>query len=201
VTRSARNPLLAALLAAAVAVLAFSLVNGPTRAAPPSGDPPLGAALSEEDRIVVEAAPVQRGEPAPLADPAVDPTDAEVVARAYLAAAHSTTPADAGRTSLRGAAYALAGSPPATVGVVVLDPPPAGQARTATVTGLELVTADPGDRRRAYRAELGTATGPPGGALTVDLVSRHVVLAREPDGRWLVAADSPTIPDLLAGED
>ncbi|TQM06222.1 hypothetical protein [Pseudonocardia kunmingensis] len=200
-TRPARISLLAALSAAAVALLVFSLVGGATQATPPSGDPPSGAAIGEEDRRAVDAAPVRRGAPAPPADPAVDPADPDAVARAYLAAAHSTTPDDAGRTSLRGAAYAVPGSPPATVGVVVLDPPPAGQARTATVTALSLVTADAGDRRRAYRAEVGTATGAPGGTAVVDLGTRHVVLARQPDGRWLVAADSPATPELLAGED
>jgi hypothetical protein len=201
VTRSARISLLAAFVATAVAVLALSLAGGAARSEPPSNDPPLGAALSEEDRVALDAEPVQRGAPAPASDPGVDLTDPEVVARAYLEAAHSTTPADAGHTSLRGAAYAVPGSPPATVGVVVVDPPPEGATRTATVTALALVTADPGDDRRAYLAEVGTATGPPGGTLTVEIVERHVVLARQPDTRWLVAADSPATPDLLAGED
>jgi hypothetical protein len=201
VTRSTRTALLAALLAAMVAVLAFSLIGGTTRVGPPSGDPPLGGALSEADRVALDAMPVERGEPPPPPDPAVDLTDPEDVARAYLAAAHSAGPADAGRTSLRGAGYAVPGSPPATVGVIVVDPPPAGAARTATVTALALVAVAPGDVRRAYRAEVGTATGPAGGTLTVDLVARHVVLARQPDARWLVAADSPATTDLLAGED
>jgi hypothetical protein len=201
VSRSVRTPLLAALAAAAVAALAFALAGGAAQPTPPSGDPPLGAALSEEDRLALDAAPVQRGAPAPTADPAVDLQDPEAVAHAYLAAAHSTTPEDAGHTSLRGAAYAVPGSPLATVGVLVVDPPPAGTVRTATVTALDLVTTAPGDRRRAYRAEVGTATGPPGGELTVALVTRHVVIARQADGRWLVAGDSPATPDLLAGED
>jgi hypothetical protein len=201
VTRSARAPLLAALAAGAVALLAFALAGGAAQGTPPAGGPPPGAVLSEEDRLALDAAPVRRGEPAPAADLTVDPGDPDAVARAYLAAAHSGTPEDAGRTSLRGSAYAVPGSPPATVGVVIVDPPPPGAVRTATVTALDLVTVDPGDRRRAYRAEVGTATGPPGGELTVDLVTRHVVIARQPDGRWLVAADSPATPDLLAGED
>ncbi|HYH31581.1 MAG TPA: hypothetical protein VD903_14455 [Pseudonocardia sp.] len=200
-TRSARIPLLAALVAAAVTVLAVALTGGVVPVPPPSGEPPPGAALSEEDRAALDAAPVQRGEPAPPPDPAVDATDPEAVARAYLVAAHSLIPTDAGRTSRRGAAYAVPGSPPATVGVVVVDPPPPGQTRTATVTALALVAADPGNGRRAYRAEVGTATGPPGGGAAVALVARHVVLARQPDARWLVAADSPATPDMLAGED
>jgi hypothetical protein len=200
VNRSVQVPLLAALAVTAVAVVAFLLTAGTTQS-PPSGDPPLGGAISEEDRIALDAVPVERGAPAAPADPAVDLTAPEVVARAYLAAAHSLTPEDAGHTHLRGAAYAVPGSPPATVGVVVVDPPPPGSARTATVTALELAAADHGGTRRGYRAEVGTATGPPGGEVTVGLVERFVVLANQPDGRWLVAADSPATPDLPAGED
>jgi hypothetical protein len=201
VNRSIRIPLLAALAVTAVAVGAFLLISGGFGEAPPSGDPPLGGVLSEEDRIALDAVPVERGEPAAPTDPAVDPTDPEAVARAYLAAAHSTAPEDAGHTHLRGAAYAVPGSPAATVGVVVVDPPPPGSVRTATVTALELAAADQGNNRRGYRAEVGTATGPPGGPLTVGVVERYVVLAHQPDGRWLVAADSPATPDLPAGED
>jgi hypothetical protein len=193
-------PLLAAGAAALSAVLALTLVRGAAGDTPPSGDPPLGAALSEADRIALDAVPVLRGAPPGPLDPALDMTDPESVARAYLTAAHSVTTADTGRTHLRAAGYAAPGSPPATVGVVVLDPPPSGSIRTAAVTSLELVAADGGDRRRGYRAELGTATGPPGGPLAVDLLARHVVLARQPDGRWLVAAESPVTPDLPAGE-
>jgi hypothetical protein len=201
VNRSTRVPLLAALAVTAVTVITFALTGGGPHQAPPSGDPPLGGAISEEDRIAIDAVPVQRGAPAAPADPTVDLTDPEAVARAYLGAAHSLTPEDAGHTHLRGAAYAVPESPPATVGVVVVDPPPTGSARTATVTALELAAADHGNSRRGYRAEVGTATGPPGGSLTIGLVERYVVLARQPDGSWLVAADSPVTPDLPAGED
>ncbi|GAA1245645.1 hypothetical protein GCM10009609_06280 [Pseudonocardia aurantiaca] len=192
-------PLLAALAVTAVAAAAFLLTAGTTEV-PPSGDPPIGGAISEEDRGALDAPPVERGAPAPPADPGVDLTNPEAVAKAYLVAAHSLTPDDAGHTHLRGAAYAVPGSPPATVGVVVVDPPPPGAARTASVTALELAAADSGNTRRGYRAEVGTATGPPGGLLTVALVERYVVLAHQPDGRWLVAGDSPATPDLPAGE-
>jgi hypothetical protein len=200
VNRSIRTPLLAALAVTAVAVVVFVLIGGGVGGAPPSGDPPLGV-ISEEDRIALDAVPVERGAPPAPADPAVDLTDPDAVARAYLAAAHSIAPEDAGHTHLRGAAYAVPGSPPATVGVVVVDPPPPGSARTATVTALELAAVDQGNNRRGYRAEVGTATGPPGGPLTVGVAERYVVLAHQPDGRWLVAADSPATPDLPAGED
>jgi hypothetical protein len=202
VTRSTRHaPLLAAIAAAVVAVAALALVGGAAADVPPSGGPPPGAALGAEDRLALDAVPVRRGEAAAAVDPVVDLTDPEAVARSYLGAAHSITILDAGRTHLRGTGYAVPGSPPATVGVVVLDPPPAGSLRTATVTGLDLAAVDHGDRRRGYRAEVGTATGPPGGPVAVDLIGRYVVLARQPDGRWLVAADSPATPDLPAGED
>jgi hypothetical protein len=84
------------------------------------------------------------------------------------------------------------------VGVVVLDPPPAGQGRTATVTTLRLAAASEDDRRRGYRATVTMATGRPGGAVTTALVAAYVVVARQPDGRWLVVADAP---ELLEGND
>jgi hypothetical protein len=200
--RDRRVPLLAAVAAAAVAAVAAVLVGGAAAGvAPPSGDPPLGAAISEEDRAAVDAPPVNRGDAPAAVDPTVDLTDPEAVARAYLATAHSTTSGDTGRTHLRAAGYAVPGTAPGTVGVVVVDPPPPGSLRTAAVTALELVAADHDGVRRGYRAEVGTATGPPGGSVVVDLVTRYVVLARQPDGRWLVAADSPATPDLPAGED
>lgn len=201
-TRSNRRPLIAAAAATLITVVALQLLG---RAAagdvPPSGDPPTGAALSSEDRLVLEAAPVVRGELAAPVDPAVDLRDPEAVARAYLAAAHSVEPGDTGRTHLRAAGYAAPGSPAAAVGVVVLDAPAAGSIRTAAVTALELVAADRADVRRGYRAELGTATGPAGGPFSVAVVVRHVVLARQPDDRWAVTADSSATPDLPAGED
>jgi hypothetical protein len=195
VSRSWIRPLLAAGAAATVAVLVLLLV-GPVGApqAPPTGH----GVLSGQDRAELGAVEVQRGaDPVPV-DPTVDLTDPEAVARAYLAAAHTIRPGDAGRTQLRAAGYAVPGSPAAAVGVVVLDPPPGGQQRTATVTGLALAAADAGGERRGYRAEVGTATGPPGGTPSVALVTSWIVLAKQADGRWLVAADTP---DLPSGED
>jgi hypothetical protein len=147
---------------------------------------------------VLGAVPVRRGTDPPVADPAVDLADPTAVARAYLAGARSATPDDHGRTRLRAAAYAAPESPPGSVGVVVLDPPPPGQIRTASVTALELVAAAEDDRRRGYRATVATATGPPGAAASPVAASAYVVLARQPDGRWLVVADAP---DLGEGDD
>jgi hypothetical protein len=196
-----RVPLLAALAAAAVAVMTLVLVGGAAAGVvPPSGDPPLGGTLSEDDRVALDAPSVQRGAPPVPPARGVDLTDPEAVARAYLAAAHSVTPADSGRTHRRAAGYAAPGTAPGAVGEVVLDPPPPGALRTAAATALELVAVDHDDVRRGYRAEVGTATGPPGGEVVVELVTRYVVLARQGDGRWLVAADSPATPDLPSGE-
>ena len=139
------------------------------------------------------AVPMRRGADPPPADPALDLSDPAAVAGAYLAAARSATPDDRDRTRLRAAAYAARGSPTAAVGVVVLDPPPPGQVRTAAVTALDLVAAAEDDGRRGYRATVATATGPPEGPATTSVTTACVVLARQPDGRWLVVADAPDL--------
>lgn len=182
------RPLLAAAAALAVAVLLLVVV-AEHRGEP---GPPLGAVLDGPDRRALGAVPLRRGADPPPADPTVDRTDPAAVARAYLAAARSTTPADRGRTHLEAVAYTAPGSP-AAVGVVVLDPPPPGQVRTATVTALELALSAEDDRRRGYRAAVTMATGPSGGPTTVAVTDAYLVLAREPDGRWLVVADGPDL--------
>ena len=177
----------AALAVAVLLILAGLVVRGD------EPGPPLGAVLDGSDRHALDAAPLRRGPDPPPVDPAVDLTDPAAVARAYLAAARSATPADHGHTRRDAVPYAAAGSP-AAVGVVVLDPPPPGQVRTAAVTALDLVTAAEDDRRRGYRATVATSTGPASTAVT----TAYVVLARQPDGRWLVVVDAP---DLLEGDD
>lgn len=187
-----RRSLVLPFVAVAGAVLVacvFALTH--TDAAEPAGDPPLGAVLSEQDRRDLDAVDVSRGAAPPPVDPAVDLRNPHSVAHAYLVAANGLTAADGGRTQLRAAGYAAPGTPPATVGVLVLDPPPVGSVRTARVRTLELLTADPGDRRRGYRADVETVTGPPEGPVAVRLITCHVVLARQPNGQWLVAADAP----------
>lgn len=188
--RSAR-----ALLPFAVAALVVAVVVGvwiSVTPAGPDGTPRLGATLSTGDRQVLDAPGVVRGADAPPVDPGVDLLDPEAVARAYLIAAHSLGADDAGRTHLRAAGYAVPGSPLATVGVLVVDPPPPGTQRHASVRALELVASDPADRRRAYLAAVETTTG--SGDLAA--FTGHVVLAHQPDGRWLVAADTAENPDL-----
>jgi hypothetical protein len=195
-----RRPLLAALAVAAVVPGAVLLARA--AADTPSPDaPPVGAVLSGQDRIDLDAPPVLRGADEPAPDPAVDLTDPAAVATAYLVAAHAATPADAGGTHRRAAAYAVPGSPPAVVGVLVVDPPPPGAVRTAAVVALDLVAADRADRRRGYRTGVLTTTGDPGEDATVVELSRDVVVARRPDGTWLVASEQPATPDLPAGED
>jgi len=193
--RSLVRPFIAiggAVLLTGGAVLVVSVfVLTRTDAAELVGGPPLGAVLSEQDRRDLDAADVSRGAAPPPVDPAVDLRDPSAVARAYLAAANGLTAADSGHTQLRAAGYAVPGSPPATVGVLVLDPPPAGSVRTAQVRTLELLTTDRGDRRRGYRAAVETATGPPESPAAVHLITCYVVLARQPNGQWLVAADTP----------
>lgn len=184
----------------AVAVVATAVVVTVAALLPRalSSDVPPGGALSDRDRAYLAAAPVARGADAPPADPTVDRTDPDAVARAYLAAAYSVGPGDAGATQRRAAAYAAPESVPVVVGALVLDPPRPGSLRTATVTGLQLDAASADGARRGYRAELGMATAPPGAPAAVTLTHVRVALARAPDGRWLVTSDTA---DLPTGED
>ena len=186
----------AAALAAATIVL---LVVAAVAALPQPADLTSGGVLSADDRRALAAAPALRGaDPAPP-DPTVDLTDPTAVARAYLVAAHSLVPGDAGHTQRRAAGYARPGSP-AAVGVVVLDPPPTGAYRTAVVTGLEAAGAY-GDRR-GFRAALRIETGRPGGPVAVGRQHALVVLAEGADGRWRVVMEtSGDDPDLPVGEE
>jgi hypothetical protein len=195
VSRPPRLPRPAVGLVAAVVVILAVGIAVPLLVYPAPDGPPLGAVLDGPDRQVLGAVPVRRGPAAPPVDPAVDLADPVAVARAYLVAARAAGPDAAGRTHLQAASYAAPGSPPAAVGVLVLDPPPPGQVRTAAVSALDLVAADDGDRRRGYRATVATATGPPGGTAVPAVATTYVVLARQPDGRWLVTTDTPELPE------
>lgn len=197
-SRSRLGPLLVAALAVVGVVVGAVLIARPD----PSPAPPIGAELSADDRRVLDAPEPVRGAPPAPRDPRVDLTDPEAVARAYLAAAHGATGADAGRTHLRAAAYAVPGTPLATVGVLVVDPPPAGATRAATVGSLELAAVDRGNHRRGYLATVTTATTAATGTVTAgSLLRRYVVLERRADDRWLVAAESPATPGRHVGED
>jgi len=187
------------LLAAAATVLVTTgalLLTGSV--APGGGDPIPGPVVDAGDRAALGPAPVLRGADAPPPDPGVTLTDPEAVVRAYLQAAHGIDPGDGGRTHLRAAPYAVPGTAAATVGVLVVDPPPPGTRRTASVRSLELEAADRADRRRGYLAAVETRTS---GEAAGTVFTSTVVVARQPDGCWLVAAETPENPDLRAGED
>ncbi|MHA6792422.1 hypothetical protein ACVGVM_02715 [Pseudonocardia bannensis] len=197
---------LAAALAAIVMLVTVLLLGRPSIEETRPDTRPLGAVLGAADRSELAAPAIGRGSGDPVVDPGVRPTDPDAVARAYLVAAHGAVGEDAGRTHRRAAGYAAPGSVPAQVGVVVIDAPPPGAVRTATVTSLELVAADRRGSRRGYRATVATATGPPGApdtALERGEIAGYLVLARQPDGRWLVRTETPTTPpapDLPVGE-
>ena len=181
----------AALIAATVVlVIAVTAVHRPHGIASRS-------VLADDDRRSLAAMPALRGaDPAPP-DPAVDLADPEAVARAYLAAAHSLVPGDAGHTQRRAAGFARPGTP-AAVGVVVLDPPPSGASRSAVVTALALVAAE--GSLRGYGAEVRTATGRPDGQVTVERQHVLVVLTDDTDGRWRVVAETRDDGDLPDGD-
>ena len=195
--RVSRMPLPAAIAAGLVVAVVVALLAAVTFLLAPNREPwpPPGVVLDGPARRALDALPIRRGSGSLPADPAVDLTDPEAVARAYLVAAGSVVAADTGRTHLRAAAYAAPGSPPATVGTVVLNPPPAGQTRTAVVTAIELVAVNRSNLRRGYLAWIRTVTGSPGALAVVDDATAYVVLARQPDGRWLVVADTSELPD------
>lgn len=158
---------------------------------------PSPSVLSSEDRAVLGGPDVDRGDPPPAVAYAV-PDGAEAVTRAYLVAAYAAGPSDTGRTRLDAARYAEPGSPPAVVGVTVVDPPPAGARRVAAVEELSAAAADPDGTRQALLATVRTTTAAPGEpAATVRLRTR-VVVHRQPDGRWLVVAETPDTPDTPA---
>jgi len=142
------------------------------------------AALAVAVLLVLAGLVVHGDEPGPPLGAVLDGSDRHALDAAPLRRGPAPPPADP----------AVDLEDPAAVGVVVLDPPPPGQVRTAAVTALDLVAATEDDRRRGYRATVATSTGP----VTATVTTAYVVLARQPDGRWLVVVDAP---DLLEGDD
>ena len=63
------------------------------------------------------------------------------------------------------------------------------------------VVAGASSEHRGYRAALRTETARPGGPVAVAHQQALVVLARSPDGRWRVVAETAGDPDLSVGED
>lgn len=143
-----------------------------------------GATLSFTDRRALGAAPVERGTDVDGPDPAVDLADPVAVAVAYVTAGYGQRDTDAGRTNRRAVPYAVPGSPPATVGVLVLAAPPPARRATVTVSGVELVSGDPSGTRRGYVVSYRTDLDP---APRI----RFLLMVRQVDGDWLVAGDSP----------
>ncbi|WP_037067457.1 hypothetical protein [Pseudonocardia acaciae] len=178
-----RMPLVLGVVVTALLAGGWLLLAGPGHRADDPASATEGVALSPADRDALAAAPVDAGTAPTDPDPAVDFTDPTEVARAYVVAGYSLTGADAGHTNRRATPYAAPNTPPHTVGVLVVTPPAPGETSTATVTGLTQLAGEPTDTRRGYRVDyLTTQAG---------AQSRYLVLARQFDGRWLVAGDTP----------
>ena len=174
-----RDPLVVGLMALFLLAGALWLAGGRT-----GGDEETGGTFSPADRQTLGAAPVERGADAGGPDPAVDLTDPAAVARAYVTAAYGLWDTDAGHTNRRGVPYAAPGTPPATVGVLVIAAPPAGRHAGVTVTGVEQVSGEPTGTRRGYLVGYRTDLDPAPGR-------RYLLMVRQIDGDWLVAGDSP----------
>ncbi|RZT83760.1 hypothetical protein EV383_0578 [Pseudonocardia sediminis] len=159
-------------------------------------DPP-DTVLSSEDRAALGGPDVDRGDEPAAVGYAV-PSEPDAVARAYLVAAYGAAPGDAGRTRRDAVRYAEPGSPPAVVGVPVLDAPAPGARRVAVVEGLTPSAAAPDGTRRAYLASVATSTGAPGESVRTARLRTQIVVHRQPDGRWLVVAETPDTADTPA---
>ena len=191
------NAVIIRMAAAALAAATVVLLVVAALAALSRPDDPGGAVLSDDDRRALAAAPALRGaDPAPV-DPAVDLTDpdgggARLPRRRPLARpgrcgphpapGHRVRPAGQSggrrRRRARSAARRL----------------PHGRRHRAGAAGAS-------GERRGYRAALRTETARPGGPVAVARQQALVVLARSPDGRWRVVAETTGDPDLPVGED
>jgi len=188
----------ALILSLAITVLLggiWLMLAGPGRDQPSAWTPDQGT-LSPADRDALAAAPVSPGRVPAGPDPAVDLTDPRAVATAYVSAAYSARDTDAGLTNRAATPYAAPGTPPNTVGVLVLTPPSPGHSRTATVTDVTQCAGEPTGTRRAYLVGYRAAEHPTAAALGVRQI-RYLLLVRQFDGRWLVAGDTA---DAQVGE-
>jgi hypothetical protein len=189
---STRLPLVAGVAIAVLLGGIWLMVAGPDHD-PSSAWTPDQGTLSPADRDTLGAAPVRPGAVPAGPDPAVDFADPRAVASAYVVAAYSLRDSDAGTTNRRATPYAAPSTPPNTVGVLVLAPPPAGQTSAATVTDVVQVNGEPTDTRRGYLVGYRTSERPaPASAATApgDRTTRYLLLVRQFDGRWLVAGDT-----------
>lgn len=177
--RTSRDPLAVGLIVLLLLAGALWLAAGG-----PGGDDQTGGTFSPADRQALGATPVERGAEAGGPDPAVDLTDPAAVARAYVTTAYGLRDTDAGHTNRRAVPYAAPGTPPATVGVLVVAAPPSGRRTVVTVTGVEQVNGEPSGTRRGYLVGYRTDLDPAPR-------SRYLLMVRQIDGDWLVAGDSP----------
>lgn len=178
--RTSRNPLVTALVVLLVLAGAVWLAAGRGSGEDDTG----GGTLSSADRAALDAVPVARGADTGGPDPSVDLTDPAAVARAYVTAGYSLRDTDAGHTNRRAVPYAAPGTPPSSVGVLVVAAPPPGRRGTATVTDVEQVNGEETDTRRGYIVGYRTDLDPL-------RRTRYLLMVRQIDGEWLVAGDSP----------
>lgn len=176
---------------------AWLLLAGPGQDRP-AWTPDQGT-LSPAERDVLATAPVSPGDVPAGPDPSVDLADPRAVAAAYVAAGYSVRGTDAGRTNRRATPYAAPNTPPRTIGVLVLAPPPPGHTTSAWVTDVTQVSGEPTDSHRGYLVGYRTAGRPDQADAASDCspparcaarMTRSLLLARQFDGRWLVAGDT-----------
>ncbi|WP_116049696.1 hypothetical protein [Amycolatopsis palatopharyngis] len=130
------------------------------------------------------------GTPDTSFSPDVDFRQPQAVARAYLVAAHTVTAADRGKSNRRVLPYLAPDNPANPRGLVVAETPTVGRF-TVTVDQLTVVGSNESGRRIAYEARWSIAadeSSEPGRQR-----STFVVLARQPDGRWLVTQETARI--------
>ncbi|WP_147263917.1 hypothetical protein [Prauserella sp. PE36] len=181
----------AAALAGAVGLiwLAASDADAPpeetiTSSTAPATEQPIGP----QARSAAAPPPERPGVPGSGVPSGIDFGRPTAVARAYLVAAHTLRDTDRGTTNRRVLPYLAPDNPANPRGLVVIDPPPAGQTTTATVEQLRVVGSDQARQRIAYEARWSGSTGR--SDPRIDRRATFVVLARQPDGRWLVIQES-----------
>jgi hypothetical protein len=136
-------------------------------------------------------------QPVDTAPPPVAPiTDPEQAAIAYLVAAETVSSDDAGRRHRRAEPYVAEENPSSASGVLVTDAPPAGSSRTIEVVSVSEWARN--DARIAYEITYQPYLSPSIPASddrTAEGPARvtYVVVAREPEGHWLVTLHSPEL--------
>ena len=179
-----RGILLVALFAGGFLLISTLGEQSSDRGNPPAGQPLTSATSADQQppgpaARSAAAAPVDSPDPSiPAADPGVDFSDPRSVAEAYLTAAHTVRPEEAGRVNRRELPYLAPDNPDHPRGKVVAD----HESVVARVLSLDVVTVDEIRGAIALRA-----TWQAGGGPSQD---RAVVLHRQPDGRWLVSQES-----------